>query len=73
MRTTSPQRTQIQARLHPVQSALESKRELEVHVEQPIPVILAYTTAVARFDGTIHFFEDIYRHDQRLERALRSR
>ena len=36
----------------------------------PIPVVIHYTTAVARADGTISFYEDIYRHDAALERAL---
>jgi len=34
-------------------------------------VILFYVTAVVMpEDGTIHFAEDIYRHDLRLDRAL---
>lgn len=37
------------------------------------PVVLFYTTAVAMPDGTIHFAADIYRHDQRLDRALAQR
>jgi murein L,D-transpeptidase YcbB/YkuD len=37
-------------------------------------VILFYVTAVVMpEDGTVHFAEDIYRHDARLEKALASR
>ena len=38
---------------------------------RPIQVIQFYTTAaVMPEDGTIHFAEDIYLHDVRLDRAL---
>jgi murein L,D-transpeptidase YcbB/YkuD len=32
-----------------------------------------YTTAVARPDGTLAFYDDIYGHDAELERALAAR
>ena len=38
---------------------------------RPMPVILFYTTAVAR-SNEIAFYEDIYGHDRRLDEALRS-
>jgi murein L,D-transpeptidase YcbB/YkuD len=42
-----------------------------VDLAKPIQVILFYVTAVVMpDDGTIHFAEDIYRHDLRLDRAL---
>jgi murein L,D-transpeptidase YcbB/YkuD len=41
-----------------------------VELQAPIPVVIAYTTAVARFEGTISFAEDIYGHDTALARAL---
>jgi murein L,D-transpeptidase YcbB/YkuD len=44
--------------------------ELGVPLGRPIPVVIYYTTAVARRDGTISFYEDVYGHDARLERAL---
>ena len=52
--------------------AREMKRttELAVPVQPPIPVVIYYTTAVARRDGTIGFYEDVYGQDARLERAL---
>lgn len=53
-----------------IASALASKEEMRVSLQKPIPVVLQYTTAVARPDGTISFYEDIYRHDAALERAL---
>ena len=44
--------------------------ELAVPVQPPVPVVIYYTTALARRDGTIAFFDDVYGLDARLERAL---
>jgi murein L,D-transpeptidase YcbB/YkuD len=35
-----------------------------------VPVLLLYVTAVAEEDGTVHFFDDIYGHDKRLNALL---
>jgi murein L,D-transpeptidase YcbB/YkuD len=44
----------------------------QVNLKHPIQVVLFYTTAmVLPDDGTMRFAEDIYRHDDRLDRALR--
>jgi murein L,D-transpeptidase YcbB/YkuD len=52
-------------------SAMAGTQSFRVKLAQPIQVILFYTTAtVMPEDGTIHFAEDIYRHDMRLDRAL---
>ncbi len=53
--------------------ASAGERTPQVNLRQPLPLILFYTTAVAMPDGTIHFASDIYRHDQRLDRALAQR
>lgn len=47
---------------------------IHVQLPRPIQVILFYTTAVVvPEDGTIHFADDIYRQDAKLERALANR
>ena len=52
-------------------SAMAGTRSLHVGLSRPIQVILFYTTAaVMPEDGTIHFADDIYRHDAILDRAL---
>ncbi len=52
-------------------SAMEGPQSLHVRLPRPIQVILFYTTAVVMpEDGTIHFADDIYRHDARLDRVL---
>jgi murein L,D-transpeptidase YcbB/YkuD len=44
--------------------------DIYVKLAQPVPVVILYTTAVARPNGEVHFFEDIYGHDARLMTAL---
>src|SRR6185436_16464975 len=52
-------------------AAMNGTQPVHVTLARPIHVILFYTTAaVMPEDGTIHFVEDIYRHDERLARAL---
>jgi murein L,D-transpeptidase YcbB/YkuD len=52
-------------------AATQGRGPLCVDLPRPIQVILFYVTAaVMPDDGTIHFAEDIYGHDVKLERAL---
>jgi len=52
-------------------AAMSGPTTQRVDLANPIQVILFYVTAVVMpEDGTIHFAEDIYRHDLRLDRAL---
>jgi murein L,D-transpeptidase YcbB/YkuD len=52
-------------------SAMQGSETLRVDLARPFPVILFYVTAAfLPRDGTIHFAEDIYRHDATLDRAL---
>jgi len=53
-----------------VDDMLAATRETFVPLRHPIPVVIAYATAVAHLDGTIAFYDDIYGHDAALERAL---
>jgi L,D-transpeptidase YcbB len=53
-----------------VDELLGVARQKTVSLRQPIPVIIGYATAVARLDGTVAFYDDIYGHDVALERAL---
>lgn len=50
--------------------AMGATSETSVRVAPPVPVVIFYTTAIARHDGTISFFDDIYGHDAALEQAL---
>jgi L,D-transpeptidase YcbB len=53
------------------QKAMDSgKDNRQVNLAVKIPVLLLYVTAVAEEDGTVHFFDDIYGHDKRLNALL---
>jgi murein L,D-transpeptidase YcbB/YkuD len=56
-----------------VADGLRLARETRVPLTDAIPVVIYYTTAVARRDGTIAFYDDIYGHDAALIRALNAR
>ena len=54
-----------------VQSAMDSgKDNRQVNLAVKVPVLILYVTAVAEEDGTVHFFDDIYGHDKRLDAVL---
>jgi L,D-transpeptidase YcbB len=54
-----------------VQQAMDSgKDNRQVNLAVKIPVLILYVTAVAEEDGTVHFFDDIYGHDKRLNALL---
>jgi murein L,D-transpeptidase YcbB/YkuD len=55
-------------------SSMAGTQSLHIKLSRPVRVILFYATAaIMPEDGTIHFAEDIYRHDARLDRALARR
>lgn len=64
-------RDQTQWTPEKIKEAMDRGRDDQyVSVKDPIPVLILYTTAVVFEDGEVHFFEDIYGHDQTLENAL---
>ncbi|MFM1886436.1 MAG: hypothetical protein RL026_1593 [Pseudomonadota bacterium] len=49
-----------------IAAALASQAPPErVTLQQPLPVLLVYATAIAAEDGRVLFFEDVYGHDRR--------
>jgi L,D-transpeptidase YcbB len=53
------------------QKAMDSGTDnQQVNLATPVPVLILYLTAVAEEDGTIHFFDDIYGHDRKLDAVL---
>ena len=57
-----------------IEAAMAGDRPLRVALREPVTVLLFYTTAfIAPEDGGLHFADDIYGHDARLDQALRSR
>ena len=54
-----------------IRAAIGGDRDdIYVKLAQPVPVVILYATAVARANGDVHFFDDIYGHDARLMTAL---
>jgi murein L,D-transpeptidase YcbB/YkuD len=56
--------------LQKFEEIVASKRTRWVHLERPLPVILAYWTAEAGDDGEVNFREDIYARDAAVLGAL---
>lgn len=53
-----------------IDAAVASGKTATVHLEQPMPVLLLYSTANIDPDGTVHFYRDIYDRDARIAAAL---
>jgi murein L,D-transpeptidase YcbB/YkuD len=52
-------------------AAMSGSTTLQVNLLQPVPVILYYmTAAITPQDGRLHFADDFYGHDLKLDRAL---
>jgi L,D-transpeptidase YcbB len=54
-----------------IAAAMQRSTPLRVDLPRPVPVHILYATAVAREDGTVLFYDDIYGLDAELERQLR--
>jgi murein L,D-transpeptidase YcbB/YkuD len=52
-----------------IAAAMNAETGTRITLAQPIRVFLIYATALALEDGRVLFFEDIYHHDEKLERV----
>lgn len=55
-----------------IRAAMSGEKPTTVTLEAPIPVLIVYATSMAREDGRVFFYQDIYKHDQKLERLLKA-
>jgi len=55
-----------------INAAMNGDQTIQVNLDQPIPVLILYTTAVVEPDGEVRFFRDIYKYDSTMEQALAS-
>ena len=55
-----------------IDSAMSGPRTTRVLLDRPMPVLIFYTTAVVRADGSAWFYPDIYGQDRALAEALRA-
>ncbi len=53
-----------------IEEVLKTRETTVAYLPKPISVHILYFTAWGNGDGTVHFLEDIYRRDERLDRAL---
>jgi murein L,D-transpeptidase YcbB/YkuD len=56
-----------------VEAAMSGAETRRVPLSKAMPVLVFYTTAVVRADGTVWFYPDVYGHDRELAEALRDR
>jgi murein L,D-transpeptidase YcbB/YkuD len=53
-----------------IDAAIEGTTTISVKVKRPIQIAIMYATATVFENGEVHFFEDIYGEDRRLEKEL---
>ncbi|HKR08708.1 MAG TPA: L,D-transpeptidase family protein, partial [Gemmatimonadaceae bacterium] len=53
-----------------VEQVMNGDKSRRVNLARQIPVVIYYTTAVVWPDGKVGFFDDVYKHDARLESVL---
>ena len=53
-----------------IEAAMNAERPLQVNLERPIPVLVVYATAVAREDGRLNLYPDVYGLDKELAALL---
>jgi len=53
-----------------IAAAMSQTRPEQVNLPRPVPVHIVYATAVAREDGRVFFYDDIYGHDRTLAGLL---
>ena len=54
-----------------VRDAMQNGRDnATVNLEKTVPVFIVYGTAIAYENGEVHFYDDIYGHDEALAKSL---
>jgi len=56
-----------------IREAMAKRSSSTLRLREPLPVVIAYNTVVAKPDGRVLFFPDIYGHDALLDDALKKR
>jgi murein L,D-transpeptidase YcbB/YkuD len=54
-----------------IDAAMQGERPTRVDLKQPLTVIIFYDTVHVNSEGVVFFVDDIYRHDEELDVALR--
>ncbi len=53
-----------------IRAAMNGSTTQQVNLAHPIPVLIVYATVIVLEDGVVHFYDDIYGHDESLEEVL---
>jgi murein L,D-transpeptidase YcbB/YkuD len=53
-----------------IRTAMNGNTTKQVNLVFPVPVLIVYATVVVSEDGQVHFYDDIYGHDDALEKVL---
>jgi L,D-transpeptidase YcbB len=56
-----------------IRRVMDARKTLRANLDQPVPVMVVYITAVVQPDGRVRFFEDIYGEDAGLAGAISQR
>jgi murein L,D-transpeptidase YcbB/YkuD len=54
-----------------IRAAMKGDQSVRVNLLHPIPVFIVYGTAIARENGEVFFYSDVYGHDRTLDRMLK--
>ena len=55
-----------------IEQAMQAGKSQTIRLSEPIPVVLAYGTVIIR-EGKVYFYDDLYRHDATLSKALKKK
>ncbi|HWA17274.1 MAG TPA: L,D-transpeptidase family protein, partial [Gemmatimonadales bacterium] len=55
-----------------IRAAMKGTEPKTVVLTHPIPVLIVYATSMAREDGRVFFYQDIYKHDAKLDQLLKA-
>jgi murein L,D-transpeptidase YcbB/YkuD len=55
-----------------IEAAMSGAKPVRANLRRPMPVIIYYSTCLVDLEGKAHFYDDIYKHDERLEDELRT-
>jgi len=53
-----------------VEAAFKAQQQQQVNLSHEIPVLIVYGTSIAKEDGQVFFFDDIYGYDKALEKLF---
>jgi len=53
-----------------IRAAMNGAETQQVNLAHPVPVLIVYVTVMVLEDGVVHFYDDIYGHDDALEKVL---